>query len=167
MAGVGGAGGAQGSSTVVDLSLESGSVVVNERLDYIEITTSATNPPYAAGSWNLIRGQRRQNLSFGPDAYALQSRDIPGVLAAKPQSATQETTIRYRIEFRNMLVETPSGRRLDRVDLQTSGQETASDPESIRIKNTGTEVDSGADAVEISTGETLDRRRTVLEVSFN
>jgi len=167
VAGVEGASGGQGSSTVVDLSLDSGGVTVNEDLDYIEITTSATNPPYPAGTWSLVRGQRETNLSFGSGAYGEQSQDLDGVLAARPVSASQDTTVRYRIEFRNMLVRTPSGRRLDRVDLRTPEQETASDPESIRIENVGTETDSGSDAVELPTGEKIDRTRTILEVTFD
>lgn len=157
----------QGASTVVDLSSEFGSARVSEELDYIEITASATSPPYPAGTWSLIRGQRSRNLSFGAGDYGVRSRDSAAVLAAKPSSATQNTVVRYRAESRNMLVRTPSGRRLSRIDLQTTGQKTASDPESIRFENLGEERDSGDTAVQISTGETLDRTRTVLEVTFD
>jgi hypothetical protein len=157
----------QGASEVVSPPSELGSIRVNDELDYIETTVPVTNPPYPAGTWSLVRGQRSRNLSFGAGDYGIQSRDSAAVLAAKPSSATQQTVVRYRAESRNMLVRTPSGRRLTRIDIQTSGQETASDPESIRIENLGEERDSGDGAVRISTGEQLDRTRTVLEVTFN
>lgn len=158
--------GGQGDAEVVDLS-SVGSVRINESLDYIEVTASATNPPYPAGKWTLVRGQGLRNLSFGSGDYGVQPRDSRVVLAANPSSAAGRVTLRYRVESRNMLVRTPGGRRLERIDIQAvDGQTRSSDPDSIRIVNAGEERDSGSSAVEISTGEKLDRTRTVLEVAL-
>jgi hypothetical protein len=158
----------QGDTTVLELESEVGSVRLDESKDYLEVITEASSPPYPAETWTLVRGQSTRNLSFGAGDYALQAQDSRGVLAARPSSAAQRSTLRYRVEFRNMLVRTPSGRSLERIDLQArDGQTQASDPESLRIENTGTERDSGNEAVKLSTGEELDRTRTVLAVSFN
>jgi hypothetical protein len=161
--------GGQGDAEVIDLSSDVGSVRINGSLDYLQITTSTADPPYPAGTWSLVRGQGSRNLSFGAGDYGVLTRDSRGVLAVRPSSSTQgTTTLRYRTEFRNMLVRTPGGRRLDRIDIQTpTGQTRASNPDSIRIENTGDQRDFGSDAVRISTGETLDRTRTVLEVTLD
>lgn len=152
-------------SSQLQLSLDSGRVEVNAEENYIDIVTFSDSSPYTKGSWSLIRGGSRQGLSFGAGEYALQGEDSSGVVAVKAQGGGS-SLIRYRVEFRNLRTDTVSGSELRLVDLKVSGADQASGDVTVQLTNQGQEVDSGEDRFELSSGDNLRRRRTVLEVDL-
>ncbi|MFB6144713.1 MAG: hypothetical protein ABEJ98_05370 [Candidatus Nanohaloarchaea archaeon] len=141
-------------------------VSVNERKDYIEITTNSQNPPYPLDTWTLIKGKSLQNLTFGAGNYALSGSDLPGVVGVRPVGGPGAAVIAYRIEFRNMLSETATGRKLTKIDLEARGKKRSTGETTLVFSNQGIEKDTGSDAVEIGTGEELDRSRTVISVDL-
>jgi hypothetical protein len=154
----------EGAARRTQLDLDTGSVRINEEQDYIEVTFTAVGQPYPAGSWQLIRGKSSRNLSWSAGAYVQNSQARPGVLAVKPVSSTRETSVRYRVEFRNVMKNTPSGRELTKADIVSSGPKRSGGDTTIILQNTGAEVDSGSNAVEIPTGEEIRRTRTKIQV---
>jgi hypothetical protein len=156
-----------GTTKRVDFSSSSGAELrINEEQDYISITTEAEQSPYPRGSWKLIRGKSLQNLSFGNGDYGIEQDDLPGVLAVRPSSSAGTTVLRYQIEFRNILADSPTGQRLQKIDLRSSGQTRGLDDATLLISNQGTELDAGNQRVEVSSGEKLERTRTVIEVDI-
>lgn len=163
--------GGSGTTEEVTLSPPSSSssdfqIKVNEKNDYIEITTGASNPPYPLDTWTLIRGKSLQNLTVGAGSYALSGQDLPGVVAVRPAGGAGSSIVAYRIEFRNMLTQTSTGESLNRIDLEAQGQDRATGQTTIVFSNQGTEQDTGNDAVKIGTDEELSRERTMVEVDL-
>lgn len=139
---------------------------INEEQDYIEITTNAQQPPYPLDTWTLVRGRSMQNLTFGTGDYGIQGEDQPGVVGVRPVGGAGNTVLTYRIEFRNLYVETPTGARLSKVDLQAEGRSRTTESATILISNEGTQLDAGSDQVTLSNGESLDRSRTVVTLDI-
>lgn len=139
---------------------------VNEEEDYITITTEAQQSPYPRGSWSLIKGKSLQNLSFGNGDYGIETDDLPGVLAVRPSGSAENTVLRYQIEFRNILADTTTGQRLQKIDIRSQGQTRALDDATLLISNRGTELDLGDQRVEVSSGEKLERTRTLVEIDI-
>lgn len=135
--------------------------------NYIDITTQAMQSPYPRDSWTLIEGKSLQNLSFSETGdYGIQAEDTPGVVAVRPTGPTENTVLRYRIEFRNILADTPTGERLQKIDIEPRGQTRTVEDATLLISNQGTEADAGNDRVEVSSGENLERTRTLVEVDI-
>lgn len=158
-----------GSGTTERIEFNSGSKAdlrVNEQEDSVTITTEAKQSPYPRNSWSLIKGKSLQNLSFGTGDYGIKSNDLPGVLAVRPSGSSSSTTLRYQIEFRNILADTPTGQRLQKIDITSSGQTRAVDDATLLISNRGTELDMGDKRVEVSSGEKLERTRTLVEIDI-
>lgn len=158
-----------GSGTTERIEFNSGSeteLQVNPQEDYIEITTPSKSSPYPSDTWTLIKGKSFQNLSFGTGDYGVKANDIPGVVAVRPSGTSEDMILRYRIEFRNILADTPTGQRLQKLDLVSKGQTTSTDQTTLLISNDGTEIDSGNQRVELSNGEKLERTRTLVEVDI-
>ncbi len=151
----------EGTTTEVEIDVDSGRVEVNPEENYIDITTNTRRPPYPPGRWTLIEGERLQNLSIGEGSYALKESDLPGVVAVRAASGTGDTVITYRVEFRNMYTETPAGPELELVDLQTIGAETATDTVRVLISNDGERKDS----IDVN-GENLQRTSTEIEIDL-
>lgn len=153
-----------GSSTTseVTLGLKSGRLEVNAEEDYIDITKQASAPPYPAGSWTLLKGESLQNLTMGTGSYAAKSSDLPGVVAVKSASGAGSTVVTYRVEFRNLYADTPSGARLEKIDLTSVGRKTATGETTLLITNEGDVRDS----VKVATGETLPRKSTQVSVDI-
>lgn len=139
---------------------------VKPEKDYIEITTQAETSPYPMNSWTLIKGKSLQNLSFGTGDYGIKTGDLPGVVAVRPTGKAGNTVLRYQIEFRNILADTPTGQRLQRIDLRSTGEQRTADDATLLISNQGTELDAGNRRVTLSSGEKLERTRTVIEVDI-
>lgn len=139
---------------------------INDEEDYIVIETEASQSPYPRGSWNLIRGKSLQNLSFGTGDYGIESNNLPGVLAVRPTGSSGSTVLRYQIEFRNILADNPTGQRLQKIDLRTVGQDRALEDATLLISNEGTEIDAGNNRVTVSSGEKLERTRTIVEIDI-
>lgn len=160
----------EGAAETLDLTLETRSdqarVEINEEEDYIDITTDARAPPYPMDTWTLIEGRSLQNLSFSTGDYGLEGEDSSGVVAVRPVGGAGTTRLTYRVEFRNILAQTPEGSRLEKVDLRTRGQPSEAGDVSLVISNEGTEYDSGGDRVELSSGERIERQRTVVTVNI-
>lgn len=157
----------EGASSTVDMSLDIEDysfqlIQLNESSDYIDIVVEASESPYPDGEWTMLKGDNFQNLSITGGDYAIQGEDKGSVLLVKPQSSV----IVYRIEFRNLYSGDGEGPALSKVDLQSSGSSVASGETEVFLRNTGAEVDRGSDGLTISTGETLNRRRTTLEVDL-
>lgn len=163
-----------GSGTAEEVSLSPPSsdgsdnyrITVDEANDYIEISTSASNPPYPLDTWTLIRGRSLQNLTFGDGDYGIAGRDLPGVVGVRPVGASQGSIVSYRVEFRNMETQTSTGDRLNKIDLQVQGQSRATGETTLVFSNQGTEQDTGEDAIRISDDEIKDRQRSVVQVEI-
>lgn len=156
-----------GTTERVEFNSRSGAELrINEEKDYITITTEAQMSPYPRGSWSLIRGKSLQNLSFGTGDYGIKIDDLPGVLAVRPAGSAGSTTLRYQIEFRNILADTPTGQRLQKIDIRSTGQTRAVDDATLLISNEGKELDLGNERVEVSSGEKLERTRTIVEIDI-
>ncbi len=157
----------EGASSTVDMSVDNDDysfqlIQLNESSDYMEVVVEASESPYPDGEWTMLKGDNFQNLSITGGDYAIQGEDKGSVLLVKPQSSV----IIYRIEFRNLYSGDGDGPELSKVDVQSSGSSVASGGTDIFLRNTGNEVDRGSDGLTISTGETLNRRRTILEVDL-
>lgn len=139
---------------------------LNEEENYIDIRTNGQNPPYPFDSWTLIRGNTMQNLSVGSGAYARSGDDLPGAVAVKPVGAPGEALVTYRIEFRNMIAETPSGRQLSRINLTAEGQTSSSGDTTIFVSNQGTAWERGNNGVRLPNQEIVPRKNTELEIGF-
>lgn len=146
----------KGSARTVTLDTDDGSVELDEKLDYIEVNTVSESSPYPKDVWKLLRGSSMQNLSIGAGSYALKD-DSLGVVGVTTSPGRQKS-IRYRVEFRNRLVQD----RIERVDLEAVGSPEASGETDIVIRNTGLSVDNDY----IAADEPYPRYRTVLEVDF-
>lgn len=154
----------EGSKESIELDLQNGDVMVNSTGNYIEVTAYGSGASYPLGSWRLLRGSERRGLSIDSGIYAISGSDQGGIVAAKRVSDSN-SAIKYRIEFRNMKVSTPSGEALQQVDLQSSGSPRASGDVEIVAMNDGKEFDRGAQGVEVQ-DRTLDRTRTVVDVDL-
>jgi len=108
----------------VDTDSDEGRIDVNQEENYIDITTSAENPPYPMDTWTVVDGRGTQNLSIieSGDAgdYGIKGVDTPGVVAVEPIGGAGTSTVTYRVEFRNMLTETPEGDILEKIDIETT-----------------------------------------------
>lgn len=156
-----------GTSERIEFNSKSGAELrIYEEENYITITTEAQQSPYPRDSWSLIKGKSLQNLSFGTGDYGLKSDDLPGVLAVRPVGSAGSTNMRYQIEFRNILADSPTGQRLEKIDISSTGQSRAVDDATLLISNEGTELDSGDQRVDLSSGEKLERTRTLVEIDI-
>lgn len=157
----------EGTTERVEISDNNGvQIQVEENQDYIELTTNAQNPPYPLDTWTLIKGKSLQNLSFSTGSYGIEGDDLPGVVAVRPAGGAGAAVVSYRVEFRNLLADTPTGQRLQKIDITTEGRTQATDGATLIISNQGTRIDSGSDRVELPTGEKMERTRTVVEVDI-
>jgi hypothetical protein len=156
----------EGTTDRLTLDLSSGAnIYANETGNYIEVSRQAESSPYARGTWFLLEGERLQGLSIGEGTYGQKGQDSPGVIAVKAEGS-DGVVLRYRVEFRNLYVDSSSGSMLEQVDLQVQGGNQATGETDVILSNQGTETDTGTDAVETETGETLTRERTVISVEF-
>lgn len=156
----------QGTTERVTLEFSSGvDISANETGNYIQFSRQASSSPYARGTWFLLEGERLQGLSIGEGTYGQNGQDRPGVIAVKAEGSNG-VTLNYRIEYRNLYVDTSSGPMLSQTDLQVQGGNRATGETTVILSNQGTETDAGTDAVETETGETLNRERTVVSVEF-
>lgn len=146
----------KGSARTVEIEPNDGSIEINEKLDYIELSSTAESSPYPNEVWKLLRGSSMQNLSIASGAYAL-SEDNRGVIAVT-SSGSEIQSIRYRVEFRNRRVQN----RLERIDLQAVGPPRSTNEATLLVRNAGLEVDSNY----VADGEPFSRYRTVVEVDI-
>lgn len=159
----------EGTTARVDVGEGSSSdirVTLNEQENYIDIRTNGRNPPYPFDAWTLIRGNSMQNLSVGSGAYARSSDDLPGAVLVRPVGAPDESLVTYRVEFRNVLSETPSGRQLSRINLTAEGQTSSSGDTTIFISNQGTNWERGNEGVTLPSQERVPRENTELVIGF-
>lgn len=140
-------------------------VQINTEQNYIDFRIRSSNPPYPTDTWTLIRGNSFQNLSTGSGEYAVEGSDLPGAVAVRPVGAPDSSLITYRVEFRNLLVQNPSGRQLNRVNLTVPGQKTATGESQLYISNQGTKWERGSNRVELSSGELIPRKNTLIRIS--
>lgn len=156
----------EGTTERVTLDFSSGvDIYANETGNYVEFSKQASSSPYARGTWFLLEGERLQGLSIGEGTYGQNGQDRPGVVAVKAEGSNN-VVLNYRVEFRNLYVDSSSGEMLRQVDLQVQGGDQATGATDVVISNQGTETDTGIDAVETETGETLTRERTVISLEF-
>ncbi|MFB6213597.1 MAG: hypothetical protein ABEJ07_03490 [Candidatus Nanohaloarchaea archaeon] len=153
--------GGQGTTSEIQLQMD-GRLEVFPGKDYIEVNTQAQAPPYPAGTWTLIKGKNRQNLTIGTGSYGVLGSDLPGVVAVRAASGPGSSSITYRIEFRNLYADTPSGARLRKIDLTSVGRKTATGDTTLLISNEG----AVTDRVEVGTGENLERTRRQVSVDI-
>jgi hypothetical protein len=155
----------QGDGDEVSMELDNGEVFMNESGNYIDITTYGESAPYPAGTWRLLRGQSLQGLSIGAGDYGIQGENTPGIVAVRRESAST-SEITYRVEFRNLRTTTPTGPELRQIDIQSQGANRATEDVTFEFTNNGRRADSGSSAVDLSGGETIDRRRTVVDIDL-
>lgn len=153
-----------GSDTTakVDLELENGRLTVNPEQDYIQIQTQSSQVPYVSGTWELLSEGSSQNLTVGTGDYGRKGEDPPGAVAVKAAAGAGSTVVEYRVEFRNLRADTPSGARLEKIDITSVGKKSSTGETTILITNEGTSEDS----VKISSGEKLDRKLTRVSVDI-
>lgn len=149
------------------ISAEEMRISVNPDRNYIDIRIGAESPPYPMDTWTLLRGESMQNLSTGTGAYGLQGTNLPGAVAVRPVGQPDGALITYRVEFRNLLSETPSGRELSRVNLSVEGSTRAQgDATTLFISNEGTSWERGNNAIRLPSGERVPRQNTEITVGF-
>jgi len=161
-----------GAAETITLDLETDTsgnarIEVNETGNYIDVVTAAESVPYPIDTWTLIEGENLQNLSIVEEGdagdYAISGQDSSGVVAVYPVGGATENIVTYRVEFRNMLTDTPEGSRLQKIDLETVDGDTETGEVEIVLTNRGDEFDSG---YSLSTGESIDRERTVVQINL-
>ncbi|MFB6291916.1 MAG: hypothetical protein ABEI58_00820 [Candidatus Nanohaloarchaea archaeon] len=152
----------KGTTSKTTLEIENGRLRIDENLDYIQIFTNAESAPYPPGSWTLIKGKSLQNLSIGSGSYGLKSQDLPGVVAVKAAAGAGRSVVTYKVEFRNLYVTDPAGNSLSKIDIQTSGRQSATGETTLIISNEGV----ARDRVKVSTGEKIPRTKTVVEIDI-
>jgi len=161
--------GGEGTSAEINLFESSGSdtrVRVNEKQNYIDIRKRGGNSPYPVDTWTLLKGNSLQNLSIGSGAYARSNDDLPGAVLVRSINAEEESLVTYRVEFRNMLADTPSGRELSRINLTAEGQTSSSGSTTIFVSNQGKAWERGNQAVELPNQEKVPRENTELVLGF-
>ncbi len=137
---------------------------VNEDADYIDIVVNSGNAPYPDGKWTILKPQNEdviQNLSIGSGDYAIKGEDSGSVLMAK----SRPSSVRYRVEFRNLYSEDAST-PLEKVDIQADGGSVSGGGSEVSLRNLGTREDLGDEGLRISSGQRLDRSRTVVSVDL-
>lgn len=154
--------GGSGTSSEIRIGLDDGRVTVVPEQDYIDIQTQAQRAPYPAGSWKIIEGESPQNLTVGSGSYGIKGEDLPGVVAVKVAAGAGSNVVNYRVEFRNLKVEAPSGTRLEKVDLTSIGGKSSAGETTLQITNEGQE----SDTVRAETGEKFDRQLTQVSVDI-
>lgn len=165
------ANGGTGTSNQVEFNLDNGEVMVNGEENYIEVLTYSDSATYPSGKWSLIYGESRRGLTIGSGIYGIRGKNTPGVVAVKKISS-QGSQVRYRIEFRNIRVNTPSGPELRYIDLQSSGATKAGGDVVVSFSNEGEESDLGKEGVVVETDSSgnptrrLDRRRKIISVDL-
>lgn len=135
-------------------------VSLNESSDYIEVVVEGGEFPYPEDSWTLLSGENMRNLSIAGGDYVLQGEDQESVVLVRPTS--QVAT--YRIEFRNLYSESDQV-PLEKVDLVSTGS-TVTGSGSIYLENAGEEVNRGSSGLTVSSGQTLSRELTKLQVEM-
>lgn len=151
-----------GTTSSTSLEISDGRIEVKPEKDVIEIHTTSSSSPYPGETWTLLKGDSLQNLTIGTGSYGIKGEDKPGVVAVKAASGAGSTSITYRIEFRNLLTQTPGDAELRAVDIQATGRKSATGETRLLISNQGKKTDR----VGVSTGETFDRTKTVIDVDI-
>ncbi|MFB6208051.1 MAG: hypothetical protein ABEJ69_01750 [Candidatus Nanohaloarchaea archaeon] len=142
-------------------------VYVNPSEDYINLTLSSVqNSPYPTNTWTMVKGESLQDISIGAGLYGIKGEELPGVVMVRPHGASATGKLTYRIEFRNLYVDTASGEKLEKIDLQAQGGNVAAGATTVRISNDGIRRDSGSSGVQLPSGERIDRDRTVIKVDL-
>lgn len=134
--------------------------------NYIDIRIKNAQPPYPMDTWTLIKGNNMQNLSAGSGAYGRQNANLPGGVLVRPVGAPDSSLVTYRVEFRNLLSQTPTGSQLTRIDLSAEGSTSSSDSNTVFISNRGTTWERGNNAVRLPSGERVPRKNTEIMIGF-
>lgn len=136
---------------------------VNDDTDYIDIVVDADDSPYPSGAWTLLHGDNERNLSVSNTGdYVLEGEDEESVILVRPQSSV----LTYRVEFRNIYSENAQDTPIQKIDLISTGGDVTSGEADIYVSNRGTVTDTGSEGLTISSGQTLDRSRTEVEVDL-
>lgn len=146
-----------GHRSKLDISLNQGTLDVNDQENYIQIKVPTDNSPYAS-RWTLLKGNVKRNTSVQGGDFASEG-STPGVLAVKTNPSSAKDTVTYRIEFRNVRADDS----LKRIELEPVGRKTGTGDFTLSLTNKGKETDS---SYEISTGETFELTKTVVEVDI-
>lgn len=138
-------------------------VMVNDKIDYIDIVVDASDSEYPEGQWTMLKGDNHRNLSISNTGdYVIEGQDQQSVLLVRPQSSV----LTYRIEFRNIYSENAEDAPVEKIDLISQGGDVSGGGAEVYVTNAGTEIDTGEDGLTISSGQTLDRSRTEVEVDL-
>lgn len=148
------------------ISTEDMRITLEPEKNYIDIRVNNPNPPYPMDTWTLIKGNNMQNLTSGSGAYGRQGTNLPGGVLVEPVGAPDSSLVTYRVEFRNLLAQTPSGRQLSRVNLSAEGATSTSESTTIFISNQRTTWERGSDAVRLPNGERVPRENTEITIGF-
>ncbi len=155
----------QGATAEIPLQIDSEDYNVNlARLnasnDYVEIVVEGGEFPYPEDSWTLLDGENMRNLSISGGDYVLKGEDKGGVVLVR----TSSQIATYRIEFRN-LYSANQDVPLEKIDLIESGS-TVTGAGSVYLNNQGNVVNSGSNGLTVSSGQTLDRELTEIQVEM-
>ncbi len=156
-----------GEGSSAEVPLETGTdnynvnlVSLNASNDYIDIVVEGEEFPYPEGSWTLLDGQNLRNLSISGGDYVIEGEDKEGVVLVRKSSGIAT----YRVEFRNIYSENEQV-PLKKIDLIERGS-TVTGSGSIYLRNSGNTINSGSNGLTISTGETIDRELTEMQVEM-
>ncbi|MFB6200343.1 MAG: hypothetical protein ABEJ83_05655 [Candidatus Nanohaloarchaea archaeon] len=143
-------------------------IKINNTADYIQVSTISQTAPYAMDRWTIIDGKTAKGLSFSPGnkKYAEKKSYQPGVVAVRPIGSPGTVNLNYRTEFRNMYLKTPTGAKLEKIDLTAPGRKESTGQTTIIISNEGVEQDTGSERIQIDTGEKLRRERTQISIKL-
>lgn len=161
-------GAGEGASANVEMSggdsdFDIETVMVNDKIDYIDVVVDASSSEYPEGQWTMLKGENHRNLSISNTGdYVIEGQDQQSVLLVRPQSSV----LTYRIEFRNIYSENAEDVPVEKIDLISQGGDVSSGGAEVYVTNTGTEVDTGEEGLTISSGQTLDRSRTEVEIDL-
>lgn len=135
-------------------------VRLNSTNDYIDVVVEGGEFPYPEDSWTLLKGKNMRNLSISGGDYVLKGEDEGGVVLVR----TSSQVATFRIEFRNLYSENQEV-PLEKSDLVERGS-TVTGSGSIYLSNDGKVVNRGSDGLTVSTGQTLARELTKIQVEM-
>ena len=135
-------------------------VELNASNDYIDVVVEGGEFPYPEGSWTLLSGEAMRNLSISGGDYVIEGEGAESVILARPESGV--TT--YRVEFRNLFSEGEEV-PVEKTDLVPGGSNVTGSG-SIYMQNAGEEVNRGNDGLTLSSGQTVSRELSKIEVDM-
>lgn len=143
-----------GSGSEVEISLPEGELLINDSSNYVEIRADLPNNYYTQNSWTLLQGDNMRGLSFTAGDYVQKDEDRQGVIGVTSLSPGSDGSVKYRVEFRNVLDEGSQEPRIEQINLIPESSESSRGDTTLGLINQGVEVNENG--FELSSGEKVD-----------